>query len=311
MTEVSDVRELAADLRFPEGPIALADGSVLLVEIARRTLTRVGADGEVQVVADCGGGPNGAALGPDGRVYVANNGGSFTYVDAGGMLIPVHRPQDTWDGGSIQRVDPDSGEVETLFTHGDGHQLRAPNDLVFDDHGGFWFTDFGIRDERSIDVGSLFYARADGSEIHEVVHGLDCPNGVGLSPDGSRLYAVETYRGRAWTWNVTGPGEVAAENPAVEHGGTLLRGFADLRYFDSLAVDGEGWVCVATILEGGITAISPDGQQVEHTPLPDAVVTNICFGGDDLRTAYVTLSGTGKLAAIDWPRPGLALPHAL
>ena len=76
--------------------------------------------------------------------------------------------------------------------------------------------------------------------------------------------------------------------------------------FDSLAVDGEGWVCVATIVNGGITAISPDGSTVEHVALPDVLVTNICFVDDEPR-AFCTLSGTGQLVEIDWPRPGLKL----
>ncbi|MCB1268108.1 MAG: hypothetical protein KDB19_08285, partial [Microthrixaceae bacterium] len=64
---------LATGLRFPEGPVALDDGSVLLVEIERGTLSRVSPDGTVDVVADCGGGPNGAAIGPDGAVWITNN----------------------------------------------------------------------------------------------------------------------------------------------------------------------------------------------------------------------------------------------
>ena len=82
-----------------------------------------------------------------------------------------------------------------------------------------------------------------------------------------------------------------------------------MQLLDSLAVDGEGWVCVATLINGGITAISPDGATVEHVPFADPLVTNICFGGDDLRTAYVTLSGTGQLVKTTWPRPGLRLAH--
>ena len=64
-------------------------------------------------------------------------------------------------------------------------------------------------------------------------------------------------------------------------------------------------MCVGTLVNGGITAISPDGETIEHTPLPDPLVTNICFGGADLRTAYVTLSGTGALVSLRLaaPRP--------
>lgn len=302
-----DFKEIATGLRFPEGPIALPDGSVLLTEIERRTLTRVEPDGRVEVVADCGGGPNGAALGPNGLVYVTNNGGSFSYIEADGMMFPLSQPQESWRGGSIQRVDLERGSVETLYDRCGEHPLRAPNDLVFDAHGGFYFTDYGTRQGRQVDVGAVYYAKADGSEIREVAFGLDSPNGIGLSPDGKRLYVAETPRARVFWWDVAAPGEISGGNFAVEHRGNLLRGFADFRFFDSLAVDAEGWVCVATILEGGITAIAPDGMQVEHIPLPDPIVTNICFGGADGRTAYVTLSSTGKLVSLRWPRPGLPI----
>ena len=77
--------------------------------------------------------------------------------------------------------------------------------------------------------------------------------------------------------------------------------------FDSLAVDGDGWVCVATLGQGGITAVAPDGSASEYFSLPDPLVTNICFGGDDGRTAFVTSSGRGELLKMRWPRAGLAL----
>jgi gluconolactonase len=304
-----EIRTLATDLRFPEGPIALDDGSVLLVEIARGTLTKVTPEGKVEVVAETGGGPNGAALGPDGAVYLCNNGGCFEWEDLMGFTIPGPVPP-AWTGGSIQRVDLATGEVTTLYTESSGRPLRAPNDLVFDDHGGFWFTDHGVRLERTSDRTGLHYAQPDGSSCEEVVFPLDAPNGIGLSPDGSVLYAAETHTGRVYSWPVTAPGVVDATTP-VGHGGHVLAGLPGLQMLDSLAVDGAGWVCVGTLVNGGITSISPDGAVVEHTPLPDPLVTNVCFGGPDLRTAFATLSATGQLVALDWPRPGLRLPYAL
>ena len=296
---------VAEGLRFPEGPVAMSDGSVLVVEIERGTLSRVGPNGDIEVVADLGGGPNGAAIGPDGAVYITNNGGCFDFIDLG-FLLPGPVPP-SWEHGSIQRVDLTTGEFTTLYTECDGRPLRAPNDLVFDADGGFWFTDHGVRLERTSDRTGVFYARPDGSSISEVVFPLDAPNGVGLSPDGARLYAAETYTGRVFAWDVTGPGQVSIGLP-INGGGTLLHGAPGAKLFDSLAVDGEGWVCVGSLAEGGITAISPDGAAVEFHPVPeDPLVTNICFGGDDLRTAYVTSSGTGRLLRARWPRPGLAL----
>jgi gluconolactonase len=203
---VTDIKEPARDLQFPEGPIALRDGSVLLVEIKRGTLSRVAPDGRVSVVAKTGGGPNGAAIGPDGKVYVCNNGG-FEWHQAGPYLLPGNQPKD-YSGGRIERIDLASGAVETLYTRCGAHALRGPNDLVFDSTGGFWFTDHGKNRERDRDRGGLYYARPDGSSVREMVYPLDSPNGVGLSPDGHRVYVAETHTGRVFFWELDAPGVI-------------------------------------------------------------------------------------------------------
>ena len=107
---------------------------------------------------------------------------------------------------------------------------------------------------------------------------------------------------------VTAPGEVAPGGP-VGNGGTLLVGLPGFQLFDSLAVDGEGNVVVGTLVNGGLTIVSPDGSSVDHVALPDFMVTNVCFGGDDLRTAYATCSATGTILSFPWPRPGLKLAY--
>jgi gluconolactonase len=302
---MADIREIASGLEFPEGPIAMPDGSVILVEIKRGTLSRVTPDGKIHVVAKTGGGPNGAALGPDGKVYVCNNGG-FEWHDLGGLTVPGNQAKD-YSGGRIERVDIASGKVEVLYTECDGHPLRGPNDIVFDASGGFWFSDHGKTRERDRDRTGVFYATPDGKTIREVIFPMDGPNGIGLSPDGKRLYAAETWPGRLWAWDITGPGQVTGGEPFAPGGGKLLVGLAGFQLFDSLAVDGAGNVCVATLANGAITVVSPDGSSVEQVPMPDPLTTNICFGGPDLTTAFVTLSGTGKLVATKWPRPGLKL----
>jgi gluconolactonase len=295
-------RELARGLKFPEGPIALADGSVLLVEIARGTLSRVGVDGTVTVVAELGGGPNGAAIGPDGKCYVCNNGG-FVWHERDGLLYPGEQPPD-YSGGRIERVDLVTGAVETLYTHCNGAPLCGPNDLVFDRDGGFWFTDHGKNRPRDRDRTGVFYAAADGSHIEQVIFPLEGPNGIGLSPEEDALYVAETLTGRVWEWRLAGPGRLAAERRDRPDGGRMLPAPPGYLLYDSLAVDGEGRVCVATLVQGGITVIDPARDTAELRPMDDILTTNICFGGEDLRTAFVTLSTTGRLVALPWDVPG-------
>ena len=304
-----EFREIASGLQFPEGPIAMPDGSVVLVEIKRGTLSRVSPNGEITMVGDTGGGPNGAAMGPDGKVYVCNNGG-FQWASADGMDAPGGQPDD-YIGGRIQRVDLDTGTVEDVYTAWGDIPLRGPNDIVFDAHGGFYFTDLGKTHGRVVDRGSIYYAKPDGSSIEEVAYPLDHPNGIGLSPDGSRLYIAETITGRIWYWDIESPGKVRSNPGFGSGGGTLLTTLTNFQLLDSLAVDGDGNVCVATLVSGGITVVSPEGEILEFVEVPgnDTFVTNICFGGDDLRTAYITSSGRGKLYGVDWSRAGLALNH--
>ncbi len=300
-----EIRELTRGLEFPEGPIALPDGDVLVVEIQGGRVTRVAPDGSRRTVAEPGGGPNGAAIGPDGKVYVCNNGG-FTWHRRDGLTVPGEQPPD-YSGGRIERIDLDTGAVEVLYRACDGHALRGPNDIVFDRDGGFWFTDHGKVRARERDRGGVYYARPDGSSIREVLWGLDAPNGIGLSPHGDRLYVAETWSGRVWFWEIEAPGQVRAASGLTPAGGELLAGLPGFQLLDSLAVDSAGNVCVATLVNGGITVIAPEGKLVEHVPLPDPLTTNLCFGGEDLRTAFATLSGTGRLVALAWPRPGLRL----
>ena len=309
MSETPAFEKVTGGLEFPEGPIAMADGSVVLTEIKRKTLTRVHPDGSTEQVADTGGGPNGAAVGPDGAIYVTNNGGFFVWMEIGEWTIPGDVPED-WTGGCLQRVDPATGAVEVIATDCQGQALQAPNDLVFDADGGIWFTDHGVKEEMGQTHAGVLYRSPDGT-VSPVAFNTESTNGIGLSPAGDRLYVAETHSGRVWAWDVTGPGQVGRDpsSPAA-HGGTLLFDAPEGHLFDSLAVDGEGWVCVGTLGMGfgGVTAIAPDGSTSDHYAIPDEpLITNICFGGEDLRTAFLTSSGKGELLRMAWPRPGLAL----
>jgi len=161
---------------------------------------------------------------------------------------------------------------------------------------------------RDWDRGAVFYAKADGSLIREVVFPMVTPNGIGLSPGGDVLYVAETEAARLWAFEIAAPGVLEKAPWPSPHGGRLVACPGGVyQRFDSLAIEAGGNICVATLINGGITVISPDGASIERVPMPDLYTTNICFGGPGRRTAYITLSNAGRLIAVDWPRPGLTL----
>jgi gluconolactonase len=294
-----EVEIVTEGLAFPEGPVVLPDGDVVVVEVRSGHLTRVHPDGTKDLLADVGGGPNGAAIGPDGALYVVNNGG-FAWSEMHGLTIPLGPDGSSappgFTGGWIDRVDLATGAVTRVLDEVDGDRLLGPNDIVVGADGGLWFTDFGKSHRRSMDRGAVYHCRPDGTGATLVASGITGPNGIGLSPDGSTLYVAETYTGRLLSWDVTGPGQVEGRPRIV---------VATPHHFDSLAVEADGTVVVAAI-NAGLSAVRPDGT-IEQYAMPDAMTTNVAFGGDDQRTAHVTLSAGGKLARARWPRPGLRL----
>ncbi len=306
MPPLREVTVITDKLRFPEGPVVLTDGSVLVVEIAGGALTRVFPDGRLQVVAELEGGPNGAALGPDGWVYICNSGGWVYTREDNGWQRPIGQGERP---GWIERVHLASGRVERLYENCGELPLRAPNDLVFDSQGGFYFTDHGKRRPRVMDVTSVFYARADGGGIVEAVSGLVTPNGVGLSRDERTLFVAETVPRRLWAFVLREPGVIAPQPWPSPNGGRLVAGLPDANFLDSLALDDLGSICVASFNNCGVWTISPDGAQRDFLPLDDFYATNIAFGGSGLRTAFVTLSSTGRLVSTPWPTAGQPLNY--
>ncbi|MEL6857166.1 MAG: SMP-30/gluconolactonase/LRE family protein [Pseudomonadota bacterium] len=295
---------IAEGLAFPEGPVWMEDGSIILVEIAKGCITRIWGDGKTELIATPGGGPNGAAIGPDGALWICNNGG-FKYHQRDGLLIPGNCPDD-YSGGRIERVDLSTGKVERVLDTVAGHPLKGPNDLVFDRAGNLYFTDHGKTYSRHRDFGGLFFLANGANEAVELDHHHTSPNGVGLSPDESTVYMADTMTARLWAFDLTAPGDITPASPFNK--GRVVAAMSSLQYFDSLAVAASGNICVATILNGGITTITPEGAHSHHA-FPDPFVTNICFGDADMRHAWVTLSGTGKLAKCTWPEAGLKLNY--
>lgn len=289
---------LASGLAVAEGPVALPDGTLLFVEVFSGRVSRLSADGAVSLVADTGGGPNGAALGPDGHGYICNNGG-ISREDLDRFRAGTDDPSLPAPDGRIERVNISTGAVERLYDHCGDTKLLSPNDLVFDTHGGFYFTDFGSVRRLAPQMGHVYYALADGSSIKRVGIPLERPNGVGLSPCGEFLFVSETSTGRVWRFDVVAPGMLRGDDAP-----SLLFHDPEL-HLDSLAVQADGCVCVASPNGDCILRVTPDGRG-QRIPTPAGRPSNLCFSGADMRTVFITMLG-GEIFRAQWDVPGLGL----
>jgi gluconolactonase len=307
--QLTEIDILAEGLLFPEGPVWHRDGSVAFVEIGRGTISRWTPDGGVSVVANTGGGPNGLAVGPDGAYYVCNNGG-FIFGNEDGFYRPI-APAVDYPDGRIERVDPKTGDVERLYDRCGDYLLNGPNDLVFDEHGGFYFTDTGRVRPRDRDNGGIYYALADGTKITEVAYPVLTPNGIGLSPQGKTLYVAEMEPARLWAYDILEPGILSRQPFPVLNGGRLVIGLGGYQRLDSLAIAASGNICLGTLVTGCVTIVTPAGEVVGRVDTPDMYCTNICFGGENLKTAFLSLSLTGRLARCPWRERGLRLAYEL
>ena len=297
---------LGVGLGYTEGPVVGLDGTVHALDLMENRIWRLDG-GEPAVAARVEGCPNGMALVAPTTAVVTNNGG-FPWTEFGGARHPIdvaahtNEPPD-FGGGWLERVDLATGEVARLFG---GPTYRGPNDLVVDETGGIWFTDTGKFRRADVDHGTVHYLAPDGT-VEPRLFPLLGPNGIGLSPEGDRLYVAETLTGRLWAWEIGEPGEVR-RSPAGHpfHGGVCVA--ATPYTLDSLAIEADGRIAIGAISDG-VVVITPDGSELEVHPVPGDIVTNLAFGGPDGRRAVLTLARSGSVVETTWPRPGLPL-HA-
>lgn len=291
---------IATGFSFPEGPCFDAAGVLHVVELAGGCVARV-VDGRRAVLCRPGGSPNGAAFGPDGVLYICNNGGNWPAAPSTGG-----RHGFGGEPALIQRVAAD-GTYETVLDAIDGRPLNSPNDICFDDHGGFWFTDpvWAPRgddlmpDMTRVEPGALGYVPADGTPVW-IQTGILFPNGLAVTDGGDALIVDETASGRVYRFPILGPGELGEPEPYADLGaGSTPDGMC----FDEagrLHVAGHGSYSVYVIAAGG-------GTVEEVLRFEDAEITNVCFGGPEHRTLYVTQCVNGRVATVEREIPGMRL----
>jgi gluconolactonase len=257
-----------------EGPAVDAAGNVYFTDLPRNRILRLGTDGKVSTFRQPANNPNGLVFDPQFRLIAAERGDPAAKTP-----------------GRITRTDMKSGRIEVLAEKYEGASFGVPNDVTFDGRGRIYFSA----------GGNVYRIDTDG-KIARVVAApvVDSSNGVMLSPDDRTLYVVEMNRGpngprRVRAFDLSRDG--TASNPRVFHE------FFPGRGGDGMAVDVEGNLYVAAGMhkprgttetldvKTGVHVFSPAGKLVEHIPIPLDIITNVAFGGPDLKTLYVT-SGT-------------------
>ena len=294
---MADEKIFATGLKFPEGPAFDKDGTLYLVELAGGRVTKITPDGEVSVLADMGGSPNGLAFGPDRNLYVCNSGARWapeTCTD--GKPGPGDKP------GLMQRVYLD-GRYETLISEIDGVPLNSPNDVCFDSHGGFYFTDpiwpESVDDLSALEPGSLCYSTIDG-DAKRMHTGVMFPNGLGVTEDGSTLIVLESGTGKLLAFPILEPGVLGEQRDFAYMGEGQVP--------DGMCFDSEGRILAASHGGNTIFVFPPTGGNPEHKiDAGDVSVTNVCFGGPNFSTLYITQSDKGQVSTQEWKTSGMVL----
>ena len=282
----------ASRLCAPEGPVAGPDGWILNVCSFTRAAawptrggdicaTHVGTPGSTERLFNTSGDgvdgiPAALAFGPDGALYVTDEG---------------HR--------AILRVTPDGTRSRWVDAF-DGEPLNGPNDLCFDADGSCFFTDpWGS--SLANPVGAV-YGRAAAGDVHRIDSGMGFPNGIVVR--GERLYVAETLRSCVWVYDIVSPGAAVdrrlfCRQPPVPD--------APVCGPDGMAFDSEGNLLVTHYGSGHVFVYDAGGVEVDRIPCGGTSPTNVCFGGADHTTLFITVDDTGEIVTVDWGVRGQTL----
>jgi gluconolactonase len=283
---------------FTEGPAAAADGSVFFSDIANNRILRYSpANARFDVFRQPSGRANGLLFDPQGRLLVCE-GNEFGPNDG---------------NRRVARIDIATGDVEVLGDRYQGRRLNSPNDVACTSDGHIFFTDpcYGDRATMELDHDSVYHIDPDGRvEIAVSQPDIQRPNGIHLSPDERTLYLVDSCpiiggNRRIWAFDLDPRRRLSGQRSVFD--------FAPGRGGDGMAVDQHGTLYVAagisrprgphetTDVPPGIYLITPDGELRGRIPIVEDVLTNVTFGGDDLRTLYITAGKTLFTARVGTP----------
>ena len=258
---------------FLEGPVFDRSGQLYLTDIPHGRILRLTSGLKWETVAETGGWPNGIAVHRDGTLWVADY--------RRGLL----------------RVDPGTGEVETLLGHRHSESFRGLNDLTFDRDGNCYFTDqgqSGLHDPS----GRVYRLRTDG-RLDLILANAPSPNGIALDRDERFLYLAVTRANAVWRVPLLADGSTSKVG--------MFRSFFGTSGPDGLAVDKENRLVVAHASLGGAFVLNSRGEITHYVRSPTGqTITNIAFnpGTSDL---IMTDSEQGHVLVASLPALGVDL----
>ncbi len=254
----AEVKLLADGFKFTEGPAADAEGHVYFTDQPNDRICKWSVDGKLTDFMKPCGRSNGMFFDPQGNLW--------TCADMDNEL---------W------MIDP-QGNVTVVVRDFDGKLLNGPNDLWIDPEGGIYFTDplykrpYWERDPAMQQDGQhVYYVTPDRKRIIRVADDLVQPNGIIGTPDGKHLYVADIGDRKTYRYAIQADGSLSEKKLFCSMGS------------DGMTIDREGNV----YLTGrGVTVFSPEGEKIEQIPVEKGWTANVCFGGPDRRTLFITAS---------------------
>lgn len=251
-------RLLAAEFKFTEGPAADAQGNVFFTDQPNDRICKWSVDGKLTTFLQPCGRSNGLFFDKEGNLYAC-----------------ADMENELW------KIDP-KGKVTVLVKDFDGKKLNGPNDLWVDPDGGIYFTDplyprdYWKRDRAMQQDGQhVYYLSPDGKSLTRVATDLRQPNGIVGTPDGQYLYVADIGARKTYRYKIN-PDKTLADKTLFCNMGS-----------DGMTIDIEGNV----YLTGrGVTVFNPEGVQIDHIPIDEGWTANVCFGGKDRDTLFITAS---------------------
>ncbi|MBX9580385.1 MAG: SMP-30/gluconolactonase/LRE family protein [Gemmataceae bacterium] len=251
------VVKLAGDFAFTEGPAPDADGNVFFTDQPNDRILRWGTDGKLTTFLE-----------PSGR----SNG--LCFDKAGNLWACADEKNELW------RIDPKTKEKTVVVKDHGGKLLNGPNDIWVRPDGGAYFTDpfykrpYWKRGPQEQDVQGVYYVGKD-AKLARVEGGLKQPNGIVGTPDGKTLYVADIGANKTYAYDIRDDGSLAGRHLFCEQGS------------DGMTLDDAGNV----YLTGkGVMVYDKGGKKVAQVDVPEPWTANVCFGGKDMKTLFITAS---------------------